>query len=414
MFEKTGYVKLNFPTLTRLWQVYAVRLASNKDDRIPLMRFHVPWSNEDLYNLVSLRQTSSPSTVLAKALRHQMRLKLHRPAPKNDGANASPSLELFLDPQASYTLHIDSSFVDLLAQLVRYYVFLLPTFLFTVLCVSFTIQIYDVRLRVYQTTFAWQVHLPFAVLLTVLYRLLILLSPRSAFAVNLADNSYDFLFLPLILYAVALTLWALISFVVDYLIFDLIRALLYPLFIQLQTELNHQPKYTRYVETFLLLLPLICALIFSGSIGHIALFFLALGHTLWRGTINVRLREILSTLLFFHGLLTLLNLTGFIIHLRSVFVQGFAPLSLIMPDPLLVSALCAIVAFSCRFLFDRTRLKFVGQLKNFAHRYARFICMAVAILSQVYSSYSMYSLWIWTCVIFVQAALLFFVPVHQE
>lgn len=412
-FQKIGYVKLNFPTLTHLWQVYTIRLVSNKD-QVPLMHFHVPWSNEDLYNLVTLRNPSSPSTVLLKSLHRQMRLKLHRPASKNEQSKDSPSLELFLDPQISYTLHIDLSFVDVLAQLVRYHVFLLPTFLFTVLCVSFTLQIYDVRLRVYQTMFAWQVHLPFAVLLTVLYRLLILLCPRSNFVVNLSDNSYYFLLLPMVLYAVALTLWTFIAFIVDYMIFDFIRRFLYPIFIQFHAELSQQTKYTRLVQTILLGSPLIYALIFSGSSAHIALFFLAIGHTLWRGTINIRLREILTTLLFFHGLLVLLNLTGFIIHVRSVFVQSFAPLVMIMPDPSFVSAICSIVAFSFRFIFDRTKITLIGKLRILAHRYARVICMGAAVLSQVYCSYSMSYLWIGICVIFVQATLLFFVPVHQE
>ena len=405
-------MKLIFPSLTHLWQIYTIRLTSTTND-IPLMHFHVPWSNEDLYNLVTLRNPSSPSTVLSKSLHRPMRLKLHRPSPK-DQMNRFPSLELYLNSHGSYTIQIDSSFLELLAQLIRYYIFLLPTFLFTVLCVSFSLQIYDIRLRVYQTMFAWQIHLPFAVALTVLYRLLVICCPQSTFVVNLVDNGYYFLCLPLILYAVALTLWTLIALIVDNILFDLIRRILFPLFTQLQNELNYRVKYTRYIQCILLLIPLISTLMFSGSNGHITLFFLAVAHTIWRGTINHRLREILTTLLFFHGLLLLLNLTGFIIYVRSVVLQGFLPLYLIMSDSSFLSAVCSIFAFYSRFLFDRSSSKSIKWLKLMTDRYGRMISMSVAIVSHIYCSYSMHYLWIGICVIFVEATLLFFVRIHQE
>ena len=102
-----------------LWQVYHIHLSSDNQN-MPFMHFHVPWSKEDLYNLVTLRTPSSPSSVLTKVLYRQIRLKLHRPY---QSTNQYPSLELFLDPNSSYTLQITYSFLDVLSQLVRYYIY---------------------------------------------------------------------------------------------------------------------------------------------------------------------------------------------------------------------------------------------------------------------------------------------------
>ena len=404
-FQQTGYAKLVFPTLTRLWQVYTVRLVSS-NLRTPLLHFHVPWSNEDLYNLVSFRDPSSPLTVLAKSLERQMRLKLHRPRPDSSD---HPSLELFLDPTSSYTLHIDFSLLDLLAQLVRYYIFLLPTFLFTVLCISFALQIENTSLRTFQTMLAWQVHLPVSIGLTCLYKLVIVCFPF----VNDHANGYYFFLLPFVLYFLALSLWALIAFVVDYLIFDFIRPMLFPLFTHLSQELNQYVKLSRAVQWVLLALPMLSATLFSGSYGHIGLFFLAVLHTLWRGTINRRLRDILTTLLLFHGLLVVLNLTGFIIHVRSVLIHGPLPLYLIMPDPSLLSAVCCILAFYGRFLFDRNQSRSLSALKSLVQKQSRTILIVLAIVSQLYCSYAMYRLWMLISFVFIHAAMIFFVPTHQ-
>ena len=379
---------------------------SLQQPKTPLLHFHVPWSNEDLYNLVSLRDPSSPPTVLAKSLERQMRLKLHRPRPDSSD---HPSLELFLDPTSSYTLHIDFSLLDLLAQLVRYYIFLLPTFLFTVLCISFALQIENTSLRTFQTMLAWQVHLPVSIGLTCLYKLVIVCFPF----VNDHANGYYFFLLPFVLYFLALSLWALIAFVVDYLIFDFIRPMLFPLFTHLSQELNQYVKLSRAVQWVLLALPMLSATLFSGSYGHIGLFFLAVLHTLWRGTINRRLRDILTTLLLFHGLLVILNLTGFIIHVRSVLIHGPLPLYLIMPDPSLLSAVCCILAFYGRFLFDRNQSRSLSALKSLVQKHSRTILIVLAIVSQLYCSYAMYRLWILISFVFIHAAMIFFVPTHQ-
>jgi hypothetical protein len=380
------------------------------------MRFHVPWSNEDLYNLVSLRETSSPKTVLSKSLHRGMRLKLHRPPPLDEPTEEPlyPSLELFLDPQSSYILYIDASPLDMLSQLIRYYVFLLPTFLFTVLCISFSLQVNEPRLRIYQTMLAWQFHLPIACLIAVIYRISILCFPRSHFVVNLYDNGYYFFFLPLILYAVALSIWALIALIVDNLIFELFRPIAHPLIHYIHHELTSRVKYSRWIQSILLMLPLLATMMFGGSNGHITLFFLAVLHTIWRGTINQRLREILNTLLFFHGLLVVLNLSGFIVHVRSVLIQGLLPLYVIMSDPSFVSAICSISAFYCRFLLDRFRARSFWRIQLFLYRYSQMVLIILALVSQVYCSYMMDRLWIFICFVFIHAAILFFIPLHRE
>ena len=380
------------------------------------MRFHVPWSNEDLYNLVSLREPSSPKTVLSKSLHRQMRLKLHRPPPLDEPTEDPlyPSLELFLDPELSYTLYIDASVLDILSQLIRYYVFLLPTFLFSVLCVSFSLQVNEPRLRTYQTMLAWQFHLPIACVIAIIYRLSILFIPRSQFAVNLYDNGYYFFFLPLILYAVALGLWALIALIVDNFLFELFRPIAHPLILYIHQELTGRVKHSRWIQSILLMLPLLATTIFGGSNGHITLFFLAVLHTIWRGTINQRLREILNTLLFFHGLLVVLNLTGFIVHIRSVLIQGLLPLYVIMADPSFLSAICSISAFYCRFLSDGFRGRAFWRIQIFLYRYAQMILIVLALISQVYCSYMMDRLWIFICLVSIHAAIVFFVPLHRE
>jgi hypothetical protein len=261
---------------------------------------------------------------------------------------------------------------------------------------------------------AWQVHIPIGILITILYKLIIFIFPSSNFVVNIHLNGYYFLFLPLIIYFLALTLWAIISFIIDYLIFDSIRSILYPIFITIHNELNQQIKYYHLTQLILLLIPLLSTIIFSGSNGHIALFILSLLHIIWRGTINRRLREIFTTLLLFHGLLVFLNLTGFIVHIKSIFVQGLLPLYIIMSDPSLISALCCIFAFYFRFIFNRLQLKLIQKIKFILYKYNRLILILLAISCQFLCSYSMYYLWIYIFLVFIHAAVIFFIPIHPE
>ncbi|CAF1364230.1 unnamed protein product [Adineta ricciae] len=410
--KQIGYKKLVFPTLNHLWQVYSVHLSSD-NQQIPLIHFHVPWSHEDLYNLVTLRNPSSPSSTLPESLHRQMRLKLHR-LPSSMSFDQPASLEFFLDPKSTYTIEIHYSFLDILAQLVRYYIFLLPTFLFTVLCISYSMQVNDARLRTYQTMLAWQIHLPVAIVITCLYKMIIILFPASDFVVNIHSNGYYFFLLPLILYYVALSVWALISFVIDYMIFDFARSLLYPGVLFLHNELSRQMKYVRLIQWVTLSMPLLSTFVFSGSNGHISLFLLALLHVLWRGTLNRRLKEILSTLLFFHGLLVCLNVTGFIIHVKTIFAQGLLPIYIIMSDPSLVSAICCTGSFYLRFVFDRSQSRTIQKMKSMLFRYNRFLLVSLALISQICCSYSMYHLWILIFFVFIHAAVIFFVPIHQE
>jgi hypothetical protein len=391
--------------------VYNVYLSSD-NQQIPLIHFHVPWSNEDLYNLVSLRNPSSPSSNLPKSLHRQMRLKLHRP-PRFTSAQY-PSLELFLNPNSSYTLQIKSSFIDILSQLIRYYIFLLPTFLFTVLCVSYSLQVNDAFLRTFQTMLAWQVHIPIAVLITLLYRIIILIFPSSNFVVNIHSNGYYFFFLPFIMYLLALSLWAIISFIIDYCIFDIIHPILQPIFIGTYNALNLQIGHSHLIQAGFLIIPLVSTLACSGSNGHISLFLFALAHVVWRGTINRRLREVLTTLLLFHGLLVFLNLTGFIIYIKSIIVQGLLPLYLIMSDSSFVSAICCITAFYTRFLLNRTQSRLIQKTKVILRKYNRIILTVLAIICQFFCSYSMYHLWIFIFFIFIHSSVIFFVPSHPE
>ncbi|CAF4044047.1 unnamed protein product [Rotaria sp. Silwood2] len=410
-FNKTGYVKLIFPTLVHLWQVYNIYLSSN-NQKMPLIHFHVPWSNEDLYNLITLRNPSSPSSVLPKSLYRQMRLKLHRPPPLT--TDKYPSLELFLDSNSSYNLQITYSFLDILSQLIRYYIYLLPTFLFTVLCISYLLQVNDVALRTYQTMLAWQIHIPIAILITILYKIIIYLFPSLNFVVDIHSNGYYFFFLPLIVYFLALSLWALISFIVDYLILDFIRRLLYSLLIHLYNELNQQLRFVRLFQWFMLSMPLFATIIFSGSQGHMTLFVIAVLHTVWRGTINRRLREILTTLILFHGLLVILNLTGFIVHVKSLIVQGLYPLYIMMPDPSFLSAICCLLTFYLRFIFNQSQIQLIQTIKLSLLKYNRSILILLAIISQFFCSYSMNYLWILISFIFIHAAVIFFNPSHRD
>ncbi|CAM2698748.1 unnamed protein product [Rotaria socialis] len=410
-FNQAGYVKLVFPTLSNLWQVYCIHLSSNSENT-PLIHFHVPWSNEDLYNLISLRPASSPTTNLPKPLARQMRLKLHRPSLFTNGEY--PSLELFLNSKSSYKLEISYSFLDFLSQLIRYYVYLLPTFLFTVLCVSYSLQVDEVTLRTYQTMLAWQIHIPVALLIAILYKIVIILFPSSAFVVNIHSNGYYFFSLPLILYFLSLSLWAMISFIIDYLIFDFIHIMLYPLLAYFSNELRQQQKITRLIQWISLSLPLMSTLLFSGSNGHISLFILALLHIVWRGTINQRLRRVLTTILLFHGLLVVLNLTGFIMHIKSILIQGLYPLLIIMPDPSFLSAICCITAFYLRFKLSQSQKKIIQVLKIFFLKYNRSILILLALISQFFCSYSMHYLWILISFIFIHVAVIFFVPSHRD
>lgn len=377
-----------------------------------MIHFHVPWSNEDLYNLISLRQPSSPTTHLQKPLIRQMRLKLHRPPSFTN--QEYPSLELFLDLKSSYTIEITYSFFDILSQLIRYYIFLLPTFLFTVLCVSYSLQVDDVTLRTYEAMLAWKVHIPVALLITILYKIMIVVFPSSSFVVNLHSNGYYFFFLPLILYCLSLSLWALISFIVDYLIFDFTHRLLHILLLNLYYEMNHQRKISNLIQLALLSFPLLSTIFFSGSNGHITLFIIAVAHTIWRGTINQVLRRVLTTLVLFHGLLVILNLTGFIVHIKTAVIQNLLPLYLIMPDPSFLSAVCCIMTFYLRFTLSQSRGRNIQVMKRKFTKYNRVLLILVALISQVFCSYSMYYLWILISFIFIHVAVIFFVPIHRD
>lgn len=397
--------------MTHLWQVYHVHLSSN-NEQIPLIHFHVPWSNEDLYNLVSLRNPNSPTTPLSKSLHRQMRLKLHRPP--RFTRDEYPSLELFLDPHSSYTLHITSSFLDILSQFIRYYIFLLPTFLFTVLCISYWLQVNQTTLRTYQTMLAWQVHFPIMLSINALYKMMIILFPSSNFVVHIHSNGYYFFFLPTVLYCIALSLWAFISFLIDRVILDTIHPIFFPGFSQIQMEFSRQMRFTSLFQWVALSLPLLATILFSGSNGHITLFLIALVHTIWRRTINRRLRDILMTLLLFHGLLVLLHLTGLIIHVRSIVIQGLYPLYVLMSDPSLISAIFCILAFYVRFLSNRPSWKFIQTIKSIFQKYNQHILIFLAISAQFFCSYSMYYLWIFISIIFIHAGMIFFIPTHQE
>jgi len=403
-FSQTSYEKLVFPTLDTLWQVYQLTLISSDSRQTPFIHFHVPWSNEDLYNLVSLRNPSSPSTVLSQTLQRAIRLKLHRLS-----STGSSSIEFYLQPNSTYTFQIHSSFLDILAQLARYYIFLLPTFLFTVLCVSYSIQINNPNLRTYQTMLAWQIHLPMALFITILYRLVIFLFPSMSFVVNLHSNGYYFFILPFILYGLAMSLWACLSFIIDYILFDSIQRLIYPIFIAIQNELYYQQKLFNSIQLLGLLIPLLATVFFSGSNGHIALFLIALVHIIWRRTINRRLQEILTTLLLFHGLLVCLHLTGFILHIKSLLVEGFYPLYMLTWDCSLPSAFISILAFYLRF-----QSKYFSQLQTFAFRYNQLFLFILSLSAQFFCSYSMYLLWIYICVIFMHVALIYFLPKQQD
>lgn len=410
--KQSSYKKLVFPTLTHLWQVYNIYLSSNTQ-QVPLIHFHVPWSNEDLYNLITLRDPSSPSSNLPKTLHRHMRLKLHR-LPLNSANDQYPSLELYLNPNIDYKLEIQSSFIDILSQLIRYYIFLFPTFLFTVLCVSYYLQTNYTILRTYQTMLAWQIHIPMALLITILYKIFILVFPTSNFVTNIHTNGYYFLLLPLILYFLALSFWAIVSYIIDYVLLDYFHRLLSPLLNYLYNELTQQLQYTYIIQSIILSMPLLSTFLFSGSNGHISLFVTAFLHIIWRGTINRRLREILTTLLLFHSLLVILNLTGFIIHIKSIFIQKFLPLCLIMSDPSFISAICSILTFYLRFLFNRTNFKLIQYIKLIFSKYNHFILIILAISCQFLCSYSMYYLWIYICFIFIHVAVIFFISIHQD
>lgn len=345
-----------------------------------------------------------------------MRLKLHRSSSSLNSIDQYPSLELYLNPNSIYTLTIQSSFLDILSQLIRYYIFLLPTFLFTVLCISYFLQVNYTILRTYQTMLAWQIHVPIAVFITILYKIIISIFPSSNFVVNIHSNGYYFFFLPLILYFLAISFWAIISYIVDYIIFDYLHRMLSPLFNYLYTELYQRSNstYTYLIQLIILSMPLLSTLLFSGSNGHITLFVIALLHIIWRGTINRRLREILTTLLLFHGLLVFLNLTGFIVHVKSIFVQRFLPLYLIMSDPSFISAICCITTFYFRFIFNQRQSRIIQKIRLIFHKYNRSILITLAISCQFLCSYSMYYLWIYISLIFIHVAVIFFIPIHQE
>ncbi|CAF1188717.1 unnamed protein product, partial [Didymodactylos carnosus] len=329
-FNSTGYVKLYIPNLTYLWQVYGVQLESSNcptTKQRPLIHFHVPWSNEDVYNLVTLRDpsatrsssaSSSSSSLLSVPLTRNMLLKLHRPRLNFSKNDDYPSLELFLNVQCAYTLTITYSYLDILSQFIRYYIFLLPSFLFSVLCISLAIQIHFPTMKTYETMFLWSIHLPIAGALTIFDKLVIVLYPlrSSDLIIHLYATGYYFFLLPFVFYLLALTILAIVSYLFDRLCFDLIRYFCQNLFQMTYNELQRYQNSAKYVKILWFFILISCTLLISGSCGQIALCYIAFFHCLYCGYINRPLREILTTLFLFHLLLVSLNLSGFIVHIR--------------------------------------------------------------------------------------------------
>lgn len=389
-FEGKSYVKLIFPSLTKLWQIYQVKIDA-KQNEIPLMRFNVPWSNEDLYNLISEKNPS-------KLIHRSIRLKMHR-SRKFSGNNSSVSLEIFFGRKSTQKLTIEFSSIEFLSQLVRYEIFLLPTYLFTVLCVSLSILLVDDRIRLIETFFRWKIHLSFAVFLVFFSRLTNSLRPNF-------DSSYDFLVLPFFLYFFSMSFWMLISFFVDFLFFGWFRFFFTTNLLEI--DRIFQPK-----SSFFLVLPFFSIFLFSSSHGQIAMFFISFVDAIYRGTIHRRFSHILSFLLFLQAFLLVFNSAAFIVHVRNLLVASFLPIFIVGNDSTLLPTFVTFFTFSLRFLLPKMQNSFLHRIKLFLQHNGQIICFIVALFNQIFCFYSICYLWIFVNFIFILVDFSFFLRSHS-
>jgi len=79
-----------------------------------------------------------------------------------------------------------------------------------------------------------------------------------------------------------------------------------------------------------------------------------------------------------------------------------------------LSAICCIVAFYLRFTLDRSQSKIIQRMKLILYRYNQLFLILLAMISIFGYSYAMYHLWILIFFVFVHAAVIFFVPLHQD
>ncbi|XP_068084428.1 GPI inositol-deacylase isoform X2 [Anabrus simplex] len=204
------YYELAVPGLEYAWQAYLLHVIptscqSEEHEAVAVME--VPWSNEQTY------------TRITSALQKAVQLKLHTPRPSGFTKNKPVKVRLILDPACKYTVRIQSSFLDSLGQLVRFYVTLLLPYVASILLLTLRWQLLslarDGQCVMFHTALGSGAK-PYYILPVVkvgsrllgMNLLARLLSPflTQFDPITLLENNLDFFLLPLLLYMVAFAL----------------------------------------------------------------------------------------------------------------------------------------------------------------------------------------------------------------
>uniref|UniRef100_T1IRN3 GPI inositol-deacylase n=1 Tax=Strigamia maritima TaxID=126957 RepID=T1IRN3_STRMM len=113
--EKTArnavFYNITLVGFNTLWQAYSVKVTPLckrcKNNFTSVMRFYVPWNNEDVYTLINC--TDGGQTVV----------KLQSAKP--DVPYSDPQIHFYLDPQCQFRITVSGAFSDILGQIVRHY-----------------------------------------------------------------------------------------------------------------------------------------------------------------------------------------------------------------------------------------------------------------------------------------------------
>ncbi|XP_054284020.1 GPI inositol-deacylase-like [Macrosteles quadrilineatus] len=212
--EAVFYV-LELPQLERPWQAYQLSIsvlscssATNLSHQA-VATLRIPWSHQH-YSVVL---KNSPLAILP--------IVLHTARP-SEWTGADPYVTLFLDPQCQYSIGVDSSLVDTLAQIVRLYSSHIVAYVAAILLLTLQHQLLVLSTQNHCLLFHHALlegAKPYYILPAVkIGSTLLALVPEplksllpSADLTTLQQSGLDFMLLPLVLYAVAFSITFLVG-----------------------------------------------------------------------------------------------------------------------------------------------------------------------------------------------------------
>uniref|UniRef100_A0A6B0VES5 GPI inositol-deacylase n=1 Tax=Ixodes ricinus TaxID=34613 RepID=A0A6B0VES5_IXORI len=138
--EGAAFYNLTLSGLRHLWQAYDVTLASKvcragtKGEGI--VRFVVPWSQEDRFFTIKYPQSKSSRA------QTEMPLKIQNPLSEEDSQRfPGVQLHLYLDPECNYVMTAQFSFQRALGQAVKRYITMVPAYMVALMLAALSAQL---------------------------------------------------------------------------------------------------------------------------------------------------------------------------------------------------------------------------------------------------------------------------------